>query len=170
MSTIEKHLSEIPNPAELYESAVTLGVLNVLSGTRHPKFVFSANPDGSRCLRLDDGAGNVLSILFSQAGVFMKGFDHESPMSPYQIKGKIWPGIFTGFPPRCGSTLKKPESIGEGDEENIFRHLRRGRGRAQVHGDDFLYVVGSGGKEMGVRQNCVSGIQTLHLGWREIPD
>ncbi|MFJ3821501.1 hypothetical protein [Streptomyces nodosus] len=46
-----------------------------------------------------DGCGNDYSIVFSPAGVYARGFDHESPMSPYRLVPPApWPGLFDGIP------------------------------------------------------------------------
>lgn len=46
-----------------------------------------------------DGCGNDYSIVFSPAGAFARGFDHESPMSPYRVTPPTpWPGLFDGLP------------------------------------------------------------------------
>lgn len=46
-----------------------------------------------------DGCGNDYSIVFSPAGAYARGFDHESPMSPYRVTPPVpWPGLFDGAP------------------------------------------------------------------------
>ncbi|MCM2419873.1 hypothetical protein [Streptomyces sp. RKAG293] len=46
-----------------------------------------------------DGCGNDYAILFSRAGAYARGFDHESPMSPYRVTPPVpWPGLFDGVP------------------------------------------------------------------------
>ena len=46
-----------------------------------------------------DGCGNEYSIVFSPAGAYVRGFDHESPMSPYRVDPPTpWPGLFDGVP------------------------------------------------------------------------
>jgi hypothetical protein len=46
-----------------------------------------------------DGSGNDYSIVFSPAGAYARGFDHESPMSPYRVTPPVpWPGLFDGLP------------------------------------------------------------------------
>ncbi|WP_367323043.1 hypothetical protein [Streptomyces sp. HUAS ZL42] len=46
-----------------------------------------------------DGSGNEYSIVFSPAGAYARGFDHESPMSPYrETPPTPWPGLFDGLP------------------------------------------------------------------------
>ncbi|GAA3590002.1 hypothetical protein GCM10022419_085670 [Nonomuraea rosea] len=46
-----------------------------------------------------DGSGNEYSIVFSPAGAYARGFDHESPMSPYRADPPApWPGLFESVP------------------------------------------------------------------------
>lgn len=46
-----------------------------------------------------DGCGNDYSIVFSPVGAYARGFDHESPMSPYRVTPPLpWPGLFDGVP------------------------------------------------------------------------
>ncbi|WP_141355861.1 hypothetical protein [Streptomyces sp. 6-11-2] len=46
-----------------------------------------------------DGCGNDYSIVFSPAGAYVRGFDHESPMTPYRLTPPApWPGLFDGVP------------------------------------------------------------------------
>jgi len=47
----------------------------------------------------DNGGGDDICILSSQDGVIIKGFDHESPVTPYaRDDHSPWPGIFDGVP------------------------------------------------------------------------
>jgi hypothetical protein len=46
---------------------------------------------------MQNGAGDEYSIVFSPAGVYVRGFDHESPMSPYAEDGP-WPGVLDEVP------------------------------------------------------------------------
>ncbi|MFF3991476.1 hypothetical protein ACFY0B_43900 [Streptomyces sp. NPDC001797] len=46
-----------------------------------------------------DGCGNDYTTVFSLAGAYARGFDHESPMSPYRVTPPVpWPGLFDGVP------------------------------------------------------------------------
>lgn len=44
-----------------------------------------------------NGSGDEHSIVFSPAGAYVRGFDHESPMSPYVGDGP-WPGVLDEVP------------------------------------------------------------------------
>ncbi len=45
-----------------------------------------------------NGAGDEYSIVFSAAGVYVRSFSHESPMSPYGNDGEPWPGVIDQVP------------------------------------------------------------------------
>ncbi|PCG86653.1 hypothetical protein CIB93_08005 [Streptomyces sp. WZ.A104] len=44
-----------------------------------------------------DGSGGEYSVVFSAAGAYARGFDHESPMSPY-VNDAPWPGVLDEVP------------------------------------------------------------------------
>lgn len=41
---------------------------------------------------MSNGSGDEFDIVFSPAGAYIRGFDHESPMSPY-VDDEPWPGV-----------------------------------------------------------------------------
>ena len=46
-----------------------------------------------------DGSGNEWFCVFCEVGAFLKGFDHESPMSPWNFDPKqVWPGVLDEVP------------------------------------------------------------------------
>lgn len=46
-----------------------------------------------------DGSGNEWFCVFAEVGAFLKGFDHESPMSPWNFDPKqVWPGVLNDVP------------------------------------------------------------------------
>lgn len=71
------------------------------------------NPDGEReyCFlpswseteglaSLRNGSGDELDIVFSPTGAYIRGFDHESPLSPYGHEDvpAPWPGVLDSSP------------------------------------------------------------------------
>jgi hypothetical protein len=54
-----------------------------------------------------NGSGDAYSIVFSPAGAFIRGFDHESVMSPYR-SGQTWPGLVATVPDTFASSLNEP--------------------------------------------------------------
>ena len=56
-----------------------------------------------------DGCGNEYSIVFSAAGAYARGFDHESPMSPYRDDPLApWPGLVDSVPGVFRSCVEEP--------------------------------------------------------------
>ncbi|MGW8884500.1 hypothetical protein [Streptomyces sp. NPDC055749] len=58
---------------------------------------------------MDNGGGDEYSIVFSSAGVYIRGFDHTSPLSPYVGDGQPWPGIFDDVPEVFRAYTRDPE-------------------------------------------------------------
>ncbi|MEU4219689.1 hypothetical protein [Actinoplanes sp. NPDC026623] len=54
-----------------------------------------------------NGSGDAYSIVFSPAGAFIRGFDHESVMSPYR-SGQMWPGLVAAVPDVFAGSLNEP--------------------------------------------------------------
>ncbi|MER5598310.1 hypothetical protein [Streptomyces sp. NPDC002265] len=54
--------------------------------------------DGEEMASMRDGSGDEYSIVFSAAGAYVRGFCHESRMSPYGHDGEPWPGVIDGVP------------------------------------------------------------------------
>jgi hypothetical protein len=56
-----------------------------------------------------DGCGNDCFIVFTTDGVFIKGYDHESPMAPKNRDPKsLWPGLIEGLPAVFTELLIEP--------------------------------------------------------------
>ncbi|UBU08822.1 hypothetical protein [Nonomuraea gerenzanensis] len=56
-----------------------------------------------------DGSGNDYSIVFSPAGAYARGFDHESPTSPYRTDPPTpWPGLFDDVPEVFRAMVAEP--------------------------------------------------------------
>ncbi|VEH26122.1 Uncharacterised protein [Cellulomonas fimi] len=55
-----------------------------------------------------NGSGDEWSIVFASAGVFVRGFDHESDMSPYVNNGRLWPGLVESVPAVFADHVTEP--------------------------------------------------------------
>ncbi|MEU0853238.1 hypothetical protein ABZ387_35695 [Streptomyces flaveolus] len=53
---------------------------------------------GGEMAGMQNGSGDEYSIVFSTAGAYVRGFDHEAPMSPYGNDGEPWPGVVDDVP------------------------------------------------------------------------
>jgi hypothetical protein len=54
--------------------------------------------DGVDAANMDDSGGDHLWILFSRAGTVIKGFAHESELSPFALGGAVWPSVYNDTP------------------------------------------------------------------------
>lgn len=63
-------------------------------------YSFDNNWDaGEQMASMRNGSGDEWFCVFSEAGAFLKGFDHESPMSPWSSEPKrVWPGVLDEVP------------------------------------------------------------------------
>ncbi|MEZ0446541.1 hypothetical protein [Cellulomonas sp. ICMP 17802] len=69
---------------------------------------------GEEMASLRNGSGDEWSIVFSPAGAFIRGFDHESEMSPFVRGGELWPGLVEGVPDAFASCVTEPAFSREG--------------------------------------------------------
>ncbi|MDZ7969664.1 MAG: hypothetical protein RM368_32775 [Nostoc sp. DedSLP03] len=56
-----------------------------------------------------NGSGDHIFLVFTQIGAIVKGFAHESPMSPYiNDLGQVWPNVLDQVPEPLAVYLKEP--------------------------------------------------------------
>ncbi|MFE9634302.1 hypothetical protein [Streptomyces sp. NPDC006463] len=91
----------LPDVAVLRDRCRALAALDVLMGGRGGSYFDydpAWGPDTAAAL-MDNGAGDEYAILFTPDGVFGRGFDHESWMSPYTNEDMaLWPGLVDTLP------------------------------------------------------------------------
>ncbi|OMF06708.1 hypothetical protein MHI48_22605 [Paenibacillus sp. FSL H7-0942] len=59
---------------------------------------------------INNGAGDHLHVLFTNSGTLIKGFDHESPLSPHAREdGEIYPGMYDEVPEALMAVLRSHE-------------------------------------------------------------
>jgi len=66
---------------------------------------------------MDNGSGDAWSIVFSPAGAFLRGFDHESSMSPAVNAEELWPGLVDTVPEVFSAAVNEPAFSYEGTLE-----------------------------------------------------
>nr|WP_239062988.1 hypothetical protein [Streptomyces sp. SID13031] len=66
------------------------------------------------------GMGDDYSIVFSPAGAIGQGFDHESPISPWQPQlSGTWPGLFIGVPDELAPALDESAFTDDQGNRNV---------------------------------------------------
>lgn len=59
--------------------------------------------------QMTDGSGDEFHAYFNRHGCFLKGFAHESTMSPYHFDPRtVWPGVLDNVPSVFDSALTEP--------------------------------------------------------------
>ena len=56
-----------------------------------------------------NGSGDDFFAVFGPSGCFLRGFDHESAMTPWrETPPRLWPGVLDDVPTEFASSLKEP--------------------------------------------------------------
>ncbi|UJF34504.1 hypothetical protein [Paenibacillus hexagrammi] len=143
-------LEHLPNPIILKKLMKIQASLNIIlcqdEWLRYHRFVQDW-AEGVCMAKIDNGAGDHLFILFSPKGCLIKGFDHESGLSPYaQDEHKVWQGIYDDVPKELLSLLEG-DAIAKDDvtfciwHENSDTNWHKGKveiPKGESDGSDFL--------------------------------
>ena len=107
---------QLPDPQRLKEILLIQAAMDIIMKDKEDAWLRLVNfykdyKDGIDMFKFDNGAGDNMYIIFSQEGVIIKGFDHESILSPYDNeKGEIAKGIYDLVPDELIEVLQD-ESI-----------------------------------------------------------
>ncbi|MDQ0681740.1 hypothetical protein QF032_000738 [Streptomyces achromogenes] len=94
---VARRLPDIPGLRDLCRSLAMLDA--VLSPDRASRrHSFGPWAEGEETASMHNGSGDEYAIVFSAAGAYVRGFSHESPMSPYARDGEPWPGVIDEVP------------------------------------------------------------------------
>lgn len=107
-----RNLDTLPDVDRLKALLQSLAVLDAILSPEWEYRYYSFNAKWSRDEQIGsmrNGAGDEFFALFNSAGCFMKGFAHESPMTPYRSQPpEIWPGMLDGVPDEFASGVSEP--------------------------------------------------------------
>ncbi|MGW0464042.1 hypothetical protein ACWDX6_02045 [Streptomyces sp. NPDC003027] len=118
MSTVYEIATLLPDPAQLRAHVRALAVLDtgIAGDPRFCQYTFDAAwGPGAEAALMENGSGDDFSVLFTPAGVLIRGFDHESRMSPYGTEDEqVWPGVIDDVPAALRPLLDEPAFRDEG--------------------------------------------------------
>lgn len=102
----------------LKQNLITLAALNIIlceeEWSRYHKFMKNWS-NGTDLAEIDNGSGDNMMIFFTENGCLIKGFDHESDVSPFaNAETKIWDGMYDGLPSHFSAIL---------DDESVEKEL-----------------------------------------------
>ncbi|MCM3039141.1 hypothetical protein M3201_05450 [Paenibacillus motobuensis] len=96
-------------PEMLRQRLAAMSILDAILCSEDWLRRYQFNPqweEGTALASVSNGSGDEMYIVFTPEGVIVKGFDHESDMSPYATDdGEIWPGIYEQTPSSLLSRL-----------------------------------------------------------------
>ncbi|ATZ24698.1 hypothetical protein ACFZBM_07080 [Streptomyces lavendulae] len=118
MSTVYETAALLPDPPQLRAHLRALAVLDATIGDdpRFSQYTFDNTwSPGVEAALMENGSGDDFSVLFTPAGVLIRGFDHESAMSPYGTDDEqVWPGVIDDVPATLRPMLDEPAFRDEG--------------------------------------------------------
>ena len=98
---VHDYAARLPEPEVLRDRCRALAMLEAIISPdwewRYHSFDAEWSP-GVEMASRRNGSGDEWSIVFAPAGVFIRGFDHEAPMSPVANDNELWPGLLDGLP------------------------------------------------------------------------
>jgi hypothetical protein len=107
-----RNLSMLPEIEALRRRLQQMSALEAVFASEYGSSGFEFHPNWSRSQQMGafkNGAGDELFAHFTPDGCFVKGFAHESIMSPYRTNPPVlWPGLFSSVPLAFESSLKEP--------------------------------------------------------------
>lgn len=88
---INQTKEKFPQPETLLKRLTFYSIMDVImnAGAEYDGSVYHCNTDwnaGVSLFTIDDGGGDHFHVLFSQDGCIIKGFGHESDLSPYNYE------------------------------------------------------------------------------------
>ncbi|MEO8609460.1 MAG: hypothetical protein ABI690_16330 [Chloroflexota bacterium] len=110
-------LSELCPPDELRKRMISLAILDAIMSPEWQYRYYSYDPRWRKDVTLAsmrNGSGDDFFILFAPEGCVIKGFAHESSMSPYRLRRNIphargiWPGIYDAVPADLYQLIDNP--------------------------------------------------------------
>ncbi len=119
----------LPSIADLRDLCRSLAMLDAILSPDWESRYYSFNAawaDGEEMASMRNGSGDEYSIVFSAAGVYVRGFCHESPMSPYGNDGEPWPGVIDEVPELFRPFVEEAAFTDEDDVSVVTACLWRG--------------------------------------------
>lgn len=120
MQNVDKIYKQTPSPESLREVLQIQSAMDIIMQDEEDSWLRLVNfyknyNSGIDVVKFDNGAGDTMCVVFSEDGVIIKGFDHESILSPYDNEEeKIAKGIYD-FVPNELMELLKDESMEKDD-------------------------------------------------------
>ncbi|MET9376028.1 hypothetical protein ABZX98_18045 [Streptomyces sp. NPDC002992] len=118
--TVHDVARALPGIGELRDHCRALALLDAVLSPEWDSRYYSFDSRWSETedmASMRDGQGDEYAIVFSPAGAYVRGFDHESVMSPYGplADGEPWPGVLDEVPEVFRPYVDEPAFTDEND-------------------------------------------------------
>ena len=108
----KSRLATIPNVESLKKLCQSLATLDAIVSPEWEYRYYSFNSkwaDGEMMASMRNGSGDEYFILFNSRGAIVKGFAHESSMSPWATDSEqVWPAVLDEVPHEFQEFLTEP--------------------------------------------------------------
>jgi hypothetical protein len=143
----EETLRGLPNIESLRQKTQALAAVDAIMSPdwKYRYFLFNAAWDtGEMMATIRNGSGDEVFLLFTRSGAILKGFDHESCMSPWAREKKaLWTGMFTSVPDEFRHFLTEPAF----DIDNSTFCAWRRSSDSSWHSDEIDYPDADGNED-----------------------
>ena len=110
--SVHQLVTRLPEIARVREISQAIAMLDAILCPDWTSRFFSYDVEwgpGEALASMRNGAGDEYSIVFSDAGCCARGFDHESPLSPYRAQPvALWPGLVESVPAALRPVVAEP--------------------------------------------------------------
>lgn len=107
-----RNLSELPSPADLQLRMQEMAALTAVFDIDYGEPTYAYYPKWTKHQQVGavkNGSGDELFVHFKNAGCFIKGFGHESAMTPHRTSPPaLWPKLLDNVPIDFESSLNEP--------------------------------------------------------------
>ncbi len=107
-----RDLSSLPDVPRLKALLQSMAMLDAILEPQWQYRYYSFNRHwsvGRQMGSMRNGCGEEFFALFNSSGCWIKGFDHEAPMTPYLAKPiRVWPGVLDSVPAEFADCLREP--------------------------------------------------------------
>jgi hypothetical protein len=107
-----RRLTHLPDCADLQRLLQAMAMLDAILEEEWDMRYYSFNAKwgaGEQMGSMRNGSGDDFFALFNVAGCFLRGFDHESVMSPWASENRaVWPGVLDSVPEEFSAAIKEP--------------------------------------------------------------
>ena len=123
-----RNLTGLPTIETLKKLTQSLAMLDAILMREWDYRYYSFNSkwaENEQMASMRNGEGDGWYCGFGPPGVFLKGFDHESPMSPWGKEiSKVWPGVLDSVPALFKSFVTEPAFSMEDTTFCIWRAMQ----------------------------------------------